>query len=89
MEVLDEYDLRKLTEDRAKRRKKTQALRLLEINEKELEESRRITAVLRRTQRIQQRHSQLQNEIEAIGNADLAVKVFRNTIAYRIQVSKR
>ena len=89
MEVLDEYDLRKLTEDRAKRRKKTQALRLLEINEKELEESRRITAVLRRTQRIQQRHSQLQNEIEAIGNADLAVKVFRNTIAYRKQVSKR
>ena len=82
---MDEYDL---TEDRANSRKRTQALRLLEINERELEESRRITAMLRRTQRVHQRDDELQNMIEAIRNADLAVNVFRNAMAYRKQVIK-
>ena len=85
MEEMDEYDL---TEDRANSRKRTQALRLLEINERELEESRRITAMLRRTQRVHQRDDELQNMIEAIRNADLAVNVFRNAMAYRKQVIK-
>ena len=87
-----EHDSRKLTEEQAKRRKRTQALRKLEVDKRELEESRRITTKLQRSDRKQQRHVELQREIRAMDVAyrksNHATNVYQLALAHRRQVIK-
>ena len=83
-------DSRKLTEEQAKRRKRTQALR---EEEREEEESLMELITLRKAYRDRQRNDELQREIDfvnmALRNAELAVNVYKVAMACRKQVVKQ
>ena len=95
MEILDEielpaeYNLRELTQGRAKCRKRAQALRQWEIEEMAEEEE---LMMLRQALQIKRRNEELQNQIDVMNMAvrisDLETRRYEVAMACRNQVIK-